>query len=1649
MSDFLDRISKLPPMKLALLVKELQDRLELLEKDKREPIAIVGMGCRFPGGADSSEEFWRVLRGGVDTISEVPPDRWDLDAIYDPQPGTPGKICTRYGGFIGSADRFDPLFFGISPREAASMDPQQRLLLEVAWETLENAGQSPEKLSGTKTGVFVGACSSDHLRRISDLDAGQLDMYLATGASHSIIPGRVSYFLGLHGPSICFDTACSSSLVAVHIACLSLRVKECRAALAGGVNLMLAPDSTIMFSRSGLLAKDGRSKTFDAAADGYARGEGCGMVLLKRLSDALADGDRIMAVIRGSAVNQDGRSGGITAPNGLAQQAVIREALAAARIAPHEVDYVETHGTGTSLGDPIEVGALSAVYGDGRPKSDPLYIGSVKTNIGHTEGAAGIAGLMKLVLSLQARQIPPHLNLKTPNPYIQWDEIPVEVPTQLQTWPERTTARIAAVSSFGFSGTNAHIVVAEYSEPTKADTKAARTHDVLTLSAKTGGALQESIVRYAHHLGDHPELSLGDVCHTANAGRSHFEHRLSVVAASSEQLREKLTACAEGQDPVGVFQGHADLIHRPEVVFLFTGQGGQYLNMGRAFYESEPIFRNVVDRCDELLKPHLPRSLRSVMYPSPGEATPLDETEYTHVAMFAIQYGLAQLWRSWGVEPGIVLGHSVGEIVAATVAGMISMEDGLMIMRERGRLMSSLPRIGVMASLMAGEAEVVKALEPYRDRVSIAALNGPESTVISGERTAVQEVLRTLEAQGVKTRLLKVSNSFHSPLVEPVLEEFEQAAARAVYKEPKIPQFSSMRLNWVSGDQLLDASYWRYNLRNTVRFHDAIGAVYEQGYRVFLEIGPSPILVPMGAQCVPPGDSVWLPSLRQDRDWEQIMEDAATLYIKGVNIDWSGFNRSHPARKVILPTNPWQRDRYSLDSPAPPSGSDRTLDVSLPAGEESLQTAAQKGASLRAEWSASEQDGFGVVRLIDEHNNVIVEIASPQNLTSSQKNKEEKETRFEEWLYGVQWEPQPPGETRASAHSPAKKWLIFADSQGFGASLASLLKSNGHRCVLAMASSLGADSDPSIFTADPSRPEEVQLLYRRICEAHGSSWDGIIHLWSLDSPANDHLTIDALRDAQSRNCGSVLQLIQSLKDATSIKAPRMWVVTRGVQPVGSQPEPVVAQAPLRGLCRVVSMEHPELRCVGVDLDPLDDEQNAAFVYRELFITDDEDQVALRQGIRHVARLRHIRLEPAPVPIATVYNPDGTYLITGGFGDLGMYVAQSMARAGARHLILMGRHGASPSADEKLKRMREAGVEVIPFQGDVARREDVAALLTQIDGSLPPLQGIMHAAGVWEGGVILQQDWERFAGVLAPKVQGAWNLHDLTRSMPLDFFVCFSSGASVLGAAGLGDYAAANAFLDALAHYRQAIGLKAASINWGPWADLGMVRSVTDLDASRWSEHGMSMIPPALALKALEEVIRQGTVQVSVLPMNWIQLQSAIPSLGYSPFLKELVAVAPEKGERAAVGKDTLSPELLRAMDPVQRHQTLTNKLQAEAARVLRLPPAELDVTRPLNQFGLDSLMALELKNRIQSQWRIIVPLVSILSGPPVTGLVSTLERLVDAAEEPSNSVLASVSGDEFTRNMIDSNSAQQFLHQLPQLSDDEVDSLLKQMADLS
>jgi len=933
-------LEQLSPVKRALLeIRELKAKLAETERAQNEPIAIIGMGLRWPGGAHDPETAWQLLRDGVDAISEVPKDRWNIDDYYDPNPDAPGKMSTRWAGFINDIDKFDADFFGISPREAVSMDPQQRLLMKVAWEALENAGQSPEKLAGSATGVFVGIAAFDYPEmQMQYLNPANIDAYLATGSAHSVASGRLSYFLGLQGPSISLDTACSSSLVGVHLACRSLRSRESDMALAGGVNLIIIPELLINFSKSHMMAANGRCKTFDASADGFVRGEGAGLVVLKRLSDAIAHRDNILAVIRGSALNQDGRSSGLTAPNGPAQQVVIRQALLSAGVAPHEIGYVEAHGTGTSLGDPIEVQALGAVLREGRTADNPLMIGSIKTNIGHLETAAGVAGLIKAVLALKHQEIPPHLHLKELSPHIPWQDFPIVVPTQRTPWLASSGKRLAGVSSFGFSGTNAHVVIEEWESESTGEWanegigERERTQSIssspilpvsdfqkrplhlLNLSAKTEASLHELVQRYEKYFVENESAALADVCYSANAGRSHFDHRASFIASASAQMRERLFSFIKKEEALGVCNAWSDGTNRPEVVFLFTGQGGQYLNMGKQLFETQPTFRQALLRCDEILRAHLEQPLLSVLYPQAGERSPLDDTNYTQPATFALQYALAELWRSWGVQPGLIMGHSVGEIVASTVAGMMSLEDGLMIVSERGRLMHSLPQNGLMASLLAEEACVREVITPYTDRVAIAAINGPESTVISGERTAVLEILRRLEASGIKTRPLQVSNSFHSPLVEPVLDEFEASCRRAQYRTPSAPLFSSMRLEFVNEGNLLDATYWRHNLRYTVRYSEAMQKLQQLGYRVFIEIGPAPMLVAMGQKCFPNNDGVWLPSLRNGReDWEQMLETLATLYVNGVHPDWEKFDRDYPRRRVVVPTYPFQEQRYWIE----------------------------------------------------------------------------------------------------------------------------------------------------------------------------------------------------------------------------------------------------------------------------------------------------------------------------------------------------------------------------------------------------------------------------------------------------------------------------------------------------------------------------------------------------------------------------------------------------------------------------------------------------------------------------------------------------------------------------------------------------------------
>ena len=903
---------ELSPLKQALVALEaMQAKLDVAERRRTEPIAIVGMGCRFPAGANSPEMFWDQLRNGVSGIKEIPATRWDVDAHFDTNPDAPGKMYTRWAGMLDQVDLFEPQFFGIAPREAVYMDPQQRLLLEVSWEALEDAGQAPDLLHGTKAGVFFGLCTTDYANiQSGDADLTRLDTYSQSGLAHSMASGRVSYVLGLQGPSMTIDTACSSSLVAVHLACQSLRSGECRVALAGGAHLILAPDNSVAFSRTRMVAADGRCKTFDAAADGFVEGEGCGIVVLKRLSDAVADRDRILAVVRGSAVNQDGPSSGLTAPNGPAQEAVLREALANAGLRPDDIDYVEAHGTGTPLGDPIEVQALGAVFGEGRASDRPLLLGSVKTNIGHLQASAGIAGLIKLVLSMRHEQLPAHLNFSLPNPHVAWAQLPVKVTSVTTSWTEGKRLRAAGVSSFGFSGTNAHVVLQE--APAPAAHRGGREPSVhlLTLSANSEAALMAQARRWSQVLASADESSLADICYTSNAGRAHLPHRLALLVTTCVQASAQLALIAEGKPSKEAARGHVTSSDRLKVAFLFTGQGAQYAGMGRQLYETQPTFRAAMDRCNAALLGVLERPLLSVIYPvQPGDPS-IDETAYTQPALFALEYALAELWRSWGVAPGAVLGHSIGEYVAATQAGVFALDQAIALVAARGRLMQSLPAGGAMAAVLGDEATVRTALETHGGRVAIAAINGPRNIVISGPAQALNAVVAQLESNGVAAEPLTVSHAFHSALMDPILDDFERAAAAAQPGPAKLAVVSNLTGKLARGE-FADARYWRRHLREPVLFSAGAATLYEQGYRMFVEMGPRPVLCGMGQRAVAAKDATWLASLRHGRDdWSQMLTALRDLYIRGAAIDWNGVHRDYDRRKCSLPTYPFERARY-------------------------------------------------------------------------------------------------------------------------------------------------------------------------------------------------------------------------------------------------------------------------------------------------------------------------------------------------------------------------------------------------------------------------------------------------------------------------------------------------------------------------------------------------------------------------------------------------------------------------------------------------------------------------------------------------------------------------------------------------------------------
>jgi phthiocerol/phenolphthiocerol synthesis type-I polyketide synthase C len=2180
-----------------------------------EPIAIIGIGCRFPG-ADGPAAFWQLLADGVDAVTEIPPGRWNPDTA-----GT----ASRWGGFLDQVDQFDPQFFGISPREAARMDPQQRLLLEVAWEALEDAGQVPERLAGSRTGVFIGISTNDY----GSLQLGRpelVDAYTGTGNALSIAANRVSYVYDFRGPSMAIDTACSSSLVAVHLACRSLRDGESTLAVAGGANVILSPALGVNFSKAGLMAADGRCKTFDARADGYVRGEGAGIVVLKPLSQALADADPIYALIRGSATNQDGRTNGLTAPSRQSQEAVLADAYRNAGLSPGVVQYVETHGSGTSLGDIIEAKALGTVLARDRAPGSRCVVGSVKTNIGHLEAAAGMAGLIKVALALQHRAIPPNLHFSEPNPDIPFDSLPLRVAQTLTPWPQHGGRAVAAVSSFGFGGTNAHVVLTE--APQARDTRPGNDDaaldrvELLPLSARSPEALTALAGRYELALA--AGLPVADLCYTAGARRGHHDHRLAVVGRSPAELSESLAAYRQGAPHPGLCVGHSRPGRRPGVVFVFSGQGSQWSGMGQRLYAEEPVFRTTLDECDRAMRPHLDGSVATALLDDRAQSLRSD-IGVIQPAIFAIQVALAALWRSWGVEPAAVVGHSLGEVAAAHVAGALELADAAQVICARARLLRRVNRRGAMLAAELSSAEAQQLIAGQQSLVAVAASNSHRSTVLSGDPAELSDLVTALQQRGRFCRWVEVDVASHSPQMDALRTDLKDLLAGLRPVAATIPMYST-----VTGDLLaqnaLDDAYWVENLCSPVRFSAAVRRLLDLGHDSFLELSPHPILLSALREDADDLDRACtlLPSMRRgDGGRVTLLESLGTLYTRGQPVAWE---QLHPwgGRCVPAPTYPWQRDRFWLDTtadsgrpawrgplrssvhprtvfaeidvstglmplladhrvhgsvvvpaatllklvvtaaaqafdtaarvlrdvvfpgslsladaqqrtvqvvfredapgllfecyggqPGTPessqwsllaSGTIDTAEPHIADGEQRLPEAIrtrcpdripgpsfyrllaehglQYGPDLQAVAEIWRRDGEAIARLtppaadgsgggdftiavvdgclqvlaaalparngrssdtylpvgmsefrrrgtahdgrwcqavlragpdpepdtiegdvflLGEDGQVVLAVRGLRLQRIPHTAPATDATALRDSLYRLRWQPamlDAPGPDAPSQPVGAGSWLIFGDGSATSGLLRELLEQQSATCVLVEPGSDFSRLGPDHYRLDPAQPQHFRRLLRETFEEVAPPCRGIAHLWSLMTAPLAGTPAEWLESAHARGPASVLHLVQALIRSGRPDPPRLWLVTRGAQAVDGDADAVsIASAPLWGMGRSIDLEHPELRCSRVDLSLRAGPEELHGLVREFCAEGPETDVALRGSQRYVARLARFddadtqdrnrsappdrppetgpdmafrmeypkpgglddvraradnRRPPGPgeveirvhatglnfidamralgvypgqddapvrvgiecagtvsavgdgvacsqdglhvgdtviavatdgvgsfvttradlavakparlsfeaaaaLPVAfltayyalheqarlrpgervlihsaaggvglaaievarwlgaTVYatagtpqkrdylrahgvehvfdsrsltfadevhaatdgegvdvvlnsltgeavakglaalrpygrfleiakrdiyghgrlrlwqlrhnasyivvdlaqliidrpayvgtllgdivahigqgalrplparafpvaetaaavrtlaqgqqigkvvvsvdrqvpptvaparlparlEPGATYLITGGLGGIGQAVAVWMAENGARHLVLMGRGPASESAQQTLDKLRAQGIEVVAARGDVTRVDQLAAVLDSVSASMPPLRGVVHAAGILDDGILAHLDARRLRNVMAPKVEGAWNVHALTANMALDFFVLFSSAAALLGSPGQAHYAAGNAFLDALAWHRRAQGQPALSINWGPWAQVGLATRPEQQRHLTWQ--GLEAIPTADGLRTFSHLLGLSATQIAVLRVDWARWRPG-PNPGLDrPLLADLPREsvgAPAAGDTP--GRDAGLADALRRADRHERQRLLESYLRDQAAGKLGLTPSRLDMQLPLNHFGVDSLIAVELRSQIERDVGIVVPVVRLLDSPSIAGLAEWLgDRLSDAGPTQPDASTPQADGRP-PESDVAGYRWMELLAQLPEIPEDDVDELLREV----
>lgn len=1774
------------------------------ERAEREPIAVVGIGCRLPGGVRSAADFWDLLDAGRDAIVDIPADRWSTERYYEPE-RTPGKSRVRRGGFLTDpVDEFDPAFFGISPVEASSMDPQQRLLLEVAWESFEDAGLRAEDLERSQTAVFTGGFTLDYsqMQFSSAAEPPNVAAHTATGVVMTMLSNRISHAFDLLGPSMSVDTACSSSLVAIHLACQSLWNGESELALAGGVNLMLSPNFTVAASTGGFLSPTSTSRAFDAAANGYVRGEGAALVVLKPLAQARADGDRIYATVLGTAVSQDGRTNGITVPNGASQQRAIEAALANAGVAADTVDYVEAHGTGTPVGDPIEANAIGEVYRGERPADRPLVIGSVKTNLGHLEAAAGVVGFIKSALALAHRRVPRHLHLDALNPAIDLDALRIRIATEPAPLRPEGTLR-AGVNSFGFGGTNAHAILESVpvDGPRPAAAHPVEERDgvavVLPLAARSEAALAGLAGAYAGLVESDGAVPVaGSLVHRRSA---HRAARLAVIASETAEASEALRAAADGVPHQAVRSGSALADARP-LAFVYTGMGPQWWAMARGLLQRNAVFRAAIDRCDAAIAPLTGWSLAAELL-APEPDSRMAESVVAQIANFGVQYALSRLWESFGVRPDLIVGHSAGEVAAALEAGALSFDDAITVIVHRARIQHTASGGGRLLSVALSEAAALDLPELARGEVEIAAVNSPDSVALVGPLAALDALALRLAADGVFARLVPGDVPYHSRAMDPLEAEVRASLAGLAPGAPSIPLYSTVTGTAVpvDGSAPHDAEYWWRNIRRPVLFGAATEALLDAGAATFLEIGPTAVLGRAIAETASAhGRTVaTTASLRRDGDDAASFGAAlAELWVRGVDVDLTPLAPRAPMRS--LPAYPWQRDRYWSEGEAgrrerladtvEPYLGDRA-DGALPAWRRLLDGTAPRsladhvvhGATLfpgagyieiaaevaRDEYGASActlldvafetalVHGGGGTYLVDttldadsgriavhgrvpgagrwaRHATAVLRPApsvAPRidlaPITGTSFTEDVLYDRFRDagfaygpayrllhdvtvgdgaatarireisaepvaqrapvlepsvldaafqlllplaferaagttlipvgvdrvvihgradgpvfaratarvspdptaisgdvvlatgdgqvlaevegftvrildevdgppqrvgtdWVYEQAWEPQPAD---AGERAPLDGvWLLLADDGGVAAGLAERLTAAGGTPVLLRA---GAVAEGALPPSD--RRALAAALERTVPDGRVR---GIVHLWSLDaSPDGD----DPLRWPAHDAVLSVVHLAAELENR-GIAAPT-FLVTDGAQPItGGVSEAGLLQSSLLGIGRVLHHELMGLQARLVDLDPHDRYGSTDLLFDELAVAGtDEDQIAFRGGERLVPRLHASARSGGRIPARM--RGDGAYLVTGGLGALGLLVIVALAQRGAGHIVVTSRSGLPPRSEwdgltdpaqrdavTAIRAAEAAGATVHVVPVDVTDARALADGLADLHRSgVPPLRGVIHSAGAVDDQILVRMTQEQVERVVRPKVLGAWALHRATATAPLDFFTLFSSISAVIPSPGQGNYAAGNAFLDALAHYRRAQGLPALSINWGPW-DAGMIASLGLRDL--YGQRGIDLIDPETGMTLLAELLGSSEVQQGVVSAHW---PTVIASYALTPALVAHLGRAED-----AEGEDGESIlDRLAAAAGGARGAIVLDGVRLTVSRVLRMAAEHVPDDEPLGRLGVDSMLATELRIRIEQQFQAAPSIAFLLDGASVATIAAELTTLLDVAAD--------------------------------------------------